>query len=853
MERIPGGGQDAQGSEKALGTPVPAGRSPLESDRATGAPGSKKGDGERAPTPPPARAAGPVRAVALVSGDFTVLVNPVDGSEIEPNRPGAAPPAPAKRDGAGRAELTRAGRPPKPPGPEVTEAPLLGRSEERAELVRLLGRGRSVRLCGSSGAGRSRLLEAVAADCAELAPDGVVRLSGYRQSPADLLYALFATVYQAPNHRPDRAELQTALRGIGAIVVVDDLEFGGSGLEELLLATPECAFLFAATPAVPAAPATCGLEEYPLGGLDRLSSMEMLEQAIGRPLQEAERDWAADLWFASEGLPLRFVQAAALLRARDALLAPPSGAESAREPEVFEGTALDAVPGEVPLPTSSQGSAPVTQLTKGLSDFAQEALRLAVALGGEVVHHAHLPALTGDTDSDTAVGELLDSGLITAAGAHYRLAAGVLDALEEAGHGAEGIARALAVAQHYAWWTGHCAVTPERVLAEADAILAALSALVAEPDEASPSAAVLLARTAAPVFAGGLQWGPWERILRYGQEAARRSGQVAEEAYFHHELGILALCQGQLDRARVELDASIAMRGALADRRGTVAGRRALALVDDRSGELPVPAPRVQLPGAGPRNPVDMPPVLSPPGQGAPRPYQVATTAVLPPVPGRGGAGSAGRTTPMPAGGRGPHGARPQGAPPARRSTGGSERNVVAAAAGALLVAVLGTVLALGMNTDGDTTRGRPSDRYVTGDDGVGTLPTGDEPQQEQPTPELIGTRDRTPAVPAVSAAPVASASTSPSAIPSGSPSPSAATPSASAGSKTPSSGVTSPTSTPVSPTGKATEPTGTPSTSAKPPVETTPVTPPTQATPEASSPADTATEASSEAEQAAT
>ncbi len=111
-----------------------------------------------------------------------------------------------------------------------------------------------------------------------------------------------------------------------------------------------------------------------------------------------------------------------------------------------------------------------------------------------------------------------------------------------------------------------------------------MAALVPGTEAGHPSAAVLLARTAAPAFAAGLCWGAWERALRTGLEAARLAGEVAEEAYFHHELGVLALCTGSLDRARAELEASIAMRGAVADKSGTVAGRRALALVADRSG-----------------------------------------------------------------------------------------------------------------------------------------------------------------------------------------------------------------------------------------------------------------------------
>src|SRR5205807_617401 len=107
----------------------------------------------------------------------------------------------------------------------------------------------------------------------------------------------------------------------------------------------------------------------------------------------------------------------------------------------------------------------------------------------------------------------------------------------------------------------------------------------------------------APAFAAALNWSAWERALRTGQEAARMTGEVGEEAYFHHELGVLALCTGNLERARTELEASIGMRGALADRKGTIVGRRTLALVTDRSRAAVPPANRTpageEAPGAG--------------------------------------------------------------------------------------------------------------------------------------------------------------------------------------------------------------------------------------------------------------
>ncbi|MET9697697.1 ATP-binding protein [Streptomyces sp. NPDC006529] len=535
----------------------------------------------------PSSAAGPARVVRLAVGDYVLTVNPVDGSEIEARR--ADEPegeAPARRDAASRAALDAAGRPPAPPGAPKTAPAPLERDEERERLVRLLGRGRSVRLTGPAGSGRTTLLDAVAGDCADLAPDGVVRLCGHRQTPTELLYALYSVVY-APSdgfpERPARPELLRWVGQIGAVVLLDDLDFGGAALEELLRATPECAWLLAASPDTPAPSDRSHLEEVFLGGLGRAACVELLERAVGRPLTELESAWAGDLRFASEGLALRFVQAGGLLRQRDELNRSAEDADG-DEPGVFEGPPRKAAP--VPLPTLAEGAAPAELLASRVSESARAALRFACALDEEMPHPAHLPALVGDTHADAAVAELLACGLLTASGSRYRLAPGVARQLAASGFVPSG--EALTAARHYAWWTGHTSVTPERVAAEGDAVLAALAG-------ADVVAAVLLARTAAPAFAASLHWGAWERVLRAGAEAARTAGEVAEQAYFHHELGVLALCGDRLDRARAELETSNGLRGALADKRGTVAGRRALALVTDREAAGPRLSPPLRL------------------------------------------------------------------------------------------------------------------------------------------------------------------------------------------------------------------------------------------------------------------
>lgn len=122
----------------------------------------------------------------------------------------------------------------------------------------MLGRGRSVRLTGPAGSGRSALLDVVARDCAGLAPDGVVRLSGYGlQQPAELLYALYAAVYEAPDRRPDRTELLARAGEIGAVVLLDDLELGGAALDELLRATPNAPTCSPPPPTPSPPPTTC--------------------------------------------------------------------------------------------------------------------------------------------------------------------------------------------------------------------------------------------------------------------------------------------------------------------------------------------------------------------------------------------------------------------------------------------------------------------------------------------------------------------------------------------------------------------------------------------------------------------
>ena len=710
------------------------------------------------------------RTVQLVADEYLLTVNPVDGSEIEICPPADMPAPPQRHTRDARAASQRAAAPSPPVGEaaEISEGlPLLERQDERERLVRLLARGRSVRLVGRPGSGRTALLGAVAEDCEGLAPDGVIRLSGHRRTPSDLLHELYGSVYHAPWHRLGRSELLAAVGGIGAIVVLDDIGFGGAALDELLRLTPECAFLISATPDIAPTTEADSVTEVVLTALSQEACGQILEHAVGRSLRQDEAEWAADLWFESEGLPLRFLQGGAVLRQRDALQA---AAESDQD-TLGGAEPLGFV--EPELPALNVGLTPL-EVAGTLSPLAQESLRFALALGGELPHQSHLPALVDDPQADTALAELTASGLATATGGCYRLSGDIATQLASTGFtDADGNAdRALRAAQHYAWWAGHPSVTPDRVAAEAPAVLAAIQGT---KRGGHASSAALLAHTAAPVLAAALRWSAWEQALRGGQESARLAGEVAEEAYFHHELGVLALCLGNVERARSELEASIGLRGVLADKRGAVAGRRALALVSDRSTLAlgTTPAVSAFAPREGGTSPLT--------SVGGPQPFAHESSAAAPTVLSDTAADD----------GRAP-------------VLGNTRRNLAAVGAGALLAVALGTVITVG-NVSGDEEPGgsvKPN---------TSTSQDADDSPSQEPTDD--GTSrgpDPSPTGQPSSDAPSQSPSPSDSGSPSDSPTDDPTTPTDDP--TTPTDDPTTPTDDPTTPTDDPTTPTEDPS-----------------------------------------
>ncbi|KQV23704.1 hypothetical protein ASE03_04530 [Kitasatospora sp. Root187] len=667
-----------------------------------------------------------LRTGDLVSGELLLSVGSPDGSEAlpcpddwrpEPRRISVAP--------GGRTVAALGPSPAVGPlalGSAAADLPLLDREADVAQLLGLLAEGRSIRLVGQAGAGRSALLAAVADAAGELAPDGVVRLSGHRRTAPDLLQDLYAATHQSPPFHPDQYQLQALLARLGAVVAIDDVELSSPELEQLLATAPDCAFLISVAPGSPLLEPGSRLEDHPVAGLSRAACLALIGRLAGRQLDETERAWAVDLWFESEGLPLRFVQAAALLRQRDAQVDTLVAAHEDRS-RVFGLVKEIADPDDpavletelrrsVPLPSVAETAAPAARLAAGLTEPARAVLRLALALGGECPTAPHLPALIDVGLGESALHELTDCGLAISIGGHHRLTDGVLDDLAEDWPPGE---VAYGAAQHFSWWVGHSSVSPAQIAAEAEVVI---GALLADRAADRPEQVLQLATAAAPALALSLRWGAWEQVLRIGLEAARAVGAAAEEAWFHHELGVLAFCTGSAQQAAGELEAAIALRAALGQPRGTAAARRMLELLRAEVGR---PVAGVEAAPAGRR------PVIR---------------AIAAQVPFRF------RTTPG--------------------ATGGTRRTVLAASAAVLALGVLGTAVGFSLVRSDSKTPGHSG--TVNEDGYAGNLDLGTASTSPSPS-----------AIPSPSTEATDSASPSPSSSrtsrkPSASPSPSAST-----------------------------------------------------------------------------
>jgi energy-coupling factor transporter ATP-binding protein EcfA2 len=479
----------------------------------------------------------------LVVGEHNVVIDAERGSIVtvvtEADRPD-----PIRR---GRVEL-RPRRRDKPPLGADTVIQVLGDAVQSR---------RSAQLWGPSGAGKSTLLRH-AAWVIEPGPDGVLFLSAAGREPLDLAQEVFEACYEAPGYAPSRADLKHRMTGIRVTVYVDDADYSGDQLRDLMDEAPDATFVFASSADTLRGEGSV----VEVRGLGLEDGLALLDQELDSPLAAEERTAAAGLWRAADGRPVLLLRAAGLIR-------------SCRPRTVALPRPQDLLP----------------LLFSRLSEVEVRVLWLLTTLQAAPVDPVHIGALAEVPDAAVLCGRLERAGVLLGGEQGYRCALDVPALVLK--RYPKPFPPDL-ICRYLVRWAVAPETTPAQLASQALVLAQAVSIAT---DTGQPALAVQLARAVSPRMAWSLRFGSWGLLLGRGWRAARASGDKSAEAYFTHEEGIRSLLTGHRVIAGLLAAEALVLWRELGDIHAIKAAEIAARLSSVPAHVPPYPA--VQLP-AGP-------------------------------------------------------------------------------------------------------------------------------------------------------------------------------------------------------------------------------------------------------------
>lgn len=458
--------------------------------------------------------------VAIGDNIIQLRIDTLHGNVIQQLAPEAAP--------------TVRRRPPlrqRPPPP----ARFVDRREQIRELAEVAAARLPVSVSGPRGVGKSALLRQLAHDPALEGVGGVAHLPAARLTAADLEQAVFDLFYDTDGaYKPSRGELTHCLRGLDAVLLIDDVQLDAdeaAGLADLMTGS---AVVMASTVEL--------LDRsLRLGGLEGSDAIAVVEATLGRALSDDERVHTEHLVQATAGEPLALLQA------------------------------VGATDWSVPRPKQQ----PVAWTLAGLDVRERRLVQLLASVPGIALDIGQLSAL----DEADRLTHVLD-GLERAGLVHTHPSAGIPVRYALAGSVGEEVAalwdlgavRERVYAQA-ATWARRLRPGKSVPVGVVDGLRAvARDARVRERWEVAQE----ILRGVEPALVVRGLWDAWLDVLDELGRIATERGDQATRAYVLHQQGTRAVCLGQLGVGAQLLRQALELRRELGDQAGEAATRQNL-------------------------------------------------------------------------------------------------------------------------------------------------------------------------------------------------------------------------------------------------------------------------------------
>ena len=412
-----------------------------------------------------------------------------------------------------------------------------------------------VNVSGVAGIGKSTLLKRLVHILRpEQFVDGIHYLHAYNRKMEDLLQDLFSTFYTSNRAAiPNRAQLQGFLQELTALLVIDDIDLNPDEIQVMLDMAPNCMFVVASTQQI----LRSGLRTVRLGRLPESDAVTLFESALGRVLNENERQIVCEISAMLKGHPQSLYWLAATTRQDGLILA-----------EVREKLRV----------MSMQGL--LQESIQSLSDRQKKILAMLTAIESRPLTQAHIAALLPGEPVQAALNALTARGLIQTQNQSSRISesfAGELAQSWRLGQWEQAITR---------YFVNWLAQKPSlRAIEEVKDTLWILMEKAAQRRDWS--AVISLGRTLEHLFIISGYWHAWYEVLQYLLGAARNLADHHLEGWVLHQLGSRSLCLGATNQASSFLQQAAAIRKSIGDHAGLQITQHNLSIV---TGLAPVTA-----------------------------------------------------------------------------------------------------------------------------------------------------------------------------------------------------------------------------------------------------------------------